>query len=131
MLNDINIKKSRGTLRCIYRLKRITTINENEKKKKENVAANENCILRKMDLKTQNPCFNRVCLHSPSPASLVHMLVHFNKMPTPFFFIWCVPLHAHTRAHVPLVWCVWKTAYGTSICNTVSVSYFKTSNRHS
>ena len=97
MLNDINIKKSGGTLRCIYRLKRITKINENEKKN-ENVAANENCILRKMDLKTQNPGFNRVCLHSPSPASLVHMLAHFNKMPIPFFFIWCVPLHAHTRA---------------------------------
>ena len=51
MLNDINIKKSRGTLRCIYRLKRITTIRD------KNVATNKNYILRKMSLKSQNPIF--------------------------------------------------------------------------
>ena len=34
------------------------------------------------------------------------------------FSIWCVRSHAHTPAHAPLVWCVWKIACTKSNCDT-------------
>ena len=52
MLNDTNVKNSRDSLRCKYQLKQIT------KTREKNVATNENCILRKLSLKFQNPSFN-------------------------------------------------------------------------
>ena len=51
MLNDINVKNSWDSVRCKYHLKHIT------KTREKNVATNENWILRKMDLKFQNPNF--------------------------------------------------------------------------
>ena len=126
MLNDINVKNSWDSVRCKYQLKQIA------KTRKKNVTTNENCILRKIGLKFQNPSVNILCkiafcnksgwirswlygagcpgkktaclvrepwkiinfickkiliswnrasLHSPSPASSVSMLAHFNKMP--------------------------------------------------
>ena len=55
MLNDINITNSRDSLRCKYQLKQII------KTKERNVATNENCILKKIGLKLQNPSFNILC----------------------------------------------------------------------
>ena len=51
MLNDINVKNSRDSSRCKYHLKQAT------KTRAKNVATNENCILREMVLKFQNPIF--------------------------------------------------------------------------
>ena len=51
MLNDINVTNSRDSLRCKYQLKQII------KTKERNVATNENCILKKIGLKLQNPSF--------------------------------------------------------------------------
>ena len=58
MLNDINVKNSWGHVRCKLQLKQ--TIKTREKY----VATNENCILRKMDLKFQDPSFNILCKNS-------------------------------------------------------------------
>ena len=55
MLNDINVKNSRDSLRCKYHLKQVA------KTGAKKVATNENCILRKMVLKFQNPSFNISC----------------------------------------------------------------------
>ena len=52
MFNDINVK---NWLRCKYKLKQIF------KTREKNVAINENCILRKMGIKFQNPNFNILC----------------------------------------------------------------------
>ena len=52
MLNDINVENSWESLRWKFKLKQITKIREKK------VETNENCILRKMGLKFQNPCFN-------------------------------------------------------------------------
>ena len=52
MSNYINVKNWWDSLRCKYQLKQIT------KTREKNVASNENCILRKMKLKLQNPSFN-------------------------------------------------------------------------
>ena len=52
MLNDINVENSLDSLRCKYQPQQIT------KTREKNVSTNENCILRKMGLKFQNPSFN-------------------------------------------------------------------------
>ena len=52
MLNDINVENSWESLRWKFKLKQITKIREKK------VETNENCILRKMGLKFQNPSFN-------------------------------------------------------------------------
>ena len=52
MLDDVNVKNLRDSLRCKYQLKQITKIRE------KNVATNENCILIKIGLKFQNSSFN-------------------------------------------------------------------------
>ena len=53
MLEDINVKNSCDSLKCKFKLKQMTKTRE-----KKHVATNENCILRKMGLKFQNPSFN-------------------------------------------------------------------------
>ena len=52
MLNKMNVKNSWDSVRIKYQLKQII------KTREKNVATNENCILRKMGLKFQNPSFN-------------------------------------------------------------------------
>ena len=52
MLNKMNVKNSWDSVRIKYQLKQII------KTREKNVATSENCILRKMGLKFQNPSFN-------------------------------------------------------------------------
>ena len=52
MLNEMNVKNSWDSVRIKYQLKQII------KTREKNVATSENCILRKMGLKFQNPSFN-------------------------------------------------------------------------
>ena len=54
-LDDINVKNSWNSLRCKHQLKQII------KTREKNFATNENCILRKMALKFQDPNFNILC----------------------------------------------------------------------
>ena len=55
MLNDINVKNSWDSLSWKYQLKQIM------KTREKTVATSENCILRKMSLKFQNPSCNILC----------------------------------------------------------------------
>ena len=52
MLNEMNVKNPWDSVRCKYQRK------QRIKTREENVATNENCFLRKMGLKFQNPSFN-------------------------------------------------------------------------
>ena len=65
MLNDASVKRSWDSLRCKYQLKQIT------KTREKIVGANENCILRKMNLNFK-PCIQTDLQNSlPEQAKVV------------------------------------------------------------
>ena len=45
------------------------------------------------------------------------------------FSIWHVSLHAHTKAHMPLVWCIEKIACTSNVYNTFCLEHWNKENK--